>query len=175
MGRWWLGVGFSAVARNVSIGAILIALASGRAWAQAEPKAEEPAPTAEQPSTTPPAETTTQEATPPTEGTTPAEGPASQPAPQAGDFKRMEDDFSGFLQYAIIGRFDAAAGVARSLLQHPDLNPMNDAGADALLKLSEEYESSLDTLLLLMDNPKLAPDAKKILDLVYEAHRRARM
>lgn len=173
MGRWWLGVRFSAVARNVSIGAMVIALAGSGVFGQEAPTPEEPAPTTEQPSTEapPPDTTAAPDSTPPTEGTTPTE----QAPPQAGDFDRMEADFSGFLQYAIVGRFDMAAGVARSLLQHPDLNPLADAGADQLLKLSDKYETSLDTLLLLLDNPKLSDDAKKILDLVYEAHRRARM
>ncbi|MEP0844129.1 MAG: HEAT repeat domain-containing protein, partial [Phycisphaerae bacterium] len=144
-------------------------LSAFSAHAQEQPETTtEPAQPAVEP---PPAEPPAVEA--PAEGTetAPAE---SAPAPQAGDWQRLADDFTNFLQFAIIGQFDMADGLAKSLLQHPDLNPMSEEGGKHLLELSEKNERSLETLLLLISNPRLGGNAKRILDLVNEAHRRAR-
>lgn len=161
MGHWWLGVGMAARVRFTALSAAVIILSNSTAWAQVEPEAEAtetPAPTVDP--ATPDAET--------------AEPAPEAPPPEAGDWKRLEDDFANFLHFSVIGRFDVADGIAKSLLKHPDLNPMSDAGAEHLLELSRKYENSLDTLLLLISNPQVGANAKSILDLVNEAHHRAR-
>lgn len=176
MGCWWLRKDFSAKAGIMALGALGLLLVSSSALGQNQPdqpEAEAPAEEAVTPAeevVTPAPDASAEPA--PDEA---AAQPAEAPPPQAGDFERMEADFSSFLHFAIIGRFDVAEGIAKSLLQHPDLNPLSDAGAEHMLELSEKYEKSLDTLLLLVNNPQVGDESKKILDIVYESHRRARM
>jgi HEAT repeat protein len=102
----------------------------------------------------------------------PAEAPvdADLPGPQ-----RMEEAFKNYLHFALIGQFELADSFAQALLKLPDLNPITDEAAAQLLELSEKYEGSLDTLLLLISNSPIAENAEKVLALVREAHRRARM
>jgi|GEM_PF-153490 len=191
MGRWWLGNDFSAMAGKVAIGALVVLLINRAGFAQNQPVAEAPvedatvapaeeAPAEETPAVEMAAEQPAADPAAPTDAETEATadeaaGQQTAPPPQAGDFERLEQDFSSFLHFSVIGRFDMAEGIARSLLQHPDLNPLSEGGAQQMLELSEKYENSLDTLLLLINNPQVGDESRKILDIIYESHRRARM
>lgn len=89
--------------------------------------------------------------------------------------RSLESHFADYLHFAVMGRFDAADSEAKALLQHPDLDPLSDEGAEQLVQLSEKYENSMDILLLLIDNSTIGKNAKAVFDLIRESHRRERM
>ncbi len=103
--------------------------------------------------------------------------PAATTAP-AGDeasVEQLEQRFADYLHLANMGRFDAADSLATDLLQHPELNPLSDKGVSTLIKLTKQYDRSMETLLIVINNSSIGANAKTILDLIREAHRRERM
>ena len=86
----------------------------------------------------------------------------------------IEQHFSDYLHYALVGRFEIADSHAQALLENPDLNPLTDEAADELIRLSDEREQSMDILLLIVNNSTIGDNAKKVIDLINEAHLRER-
>lgn len=82
----------------------------------------------------------------------------------------LENDFSSYLHFALIGQFDIADRYAEALLKNPDLAPLSEAGARQLLDLTDRYKDSIDVLLLIINNTSIADNARKILDLIRAAH-----
>ena len=103
------------------------------------------------------------------------EAPATAPAGQGGPTAEMEAAFANFLHFAVIGQFEIAESHAKALLARPDVNPLTPEAADILLELSDRYENSLDTLLILIQNSSISETAGRVMALVQEAHRRKRM
>ncbi len=105
--------------------------------------------------------------------------PAAAPAADAGTGDQeasLESLFANYLHFALVGRFDVAdQKFAQPLLSRPELNPMTPEAAEALIQLSEKYENSMDTLLLLINNSSIGENAQKIMALIREAHTRKRM
>lgn len=146
--------------------------------------AAEPAAPADEPA---PAETGTdtmnEPAAPGTgEPTTPAEAeapeaPASAPAgvnlPPTTD--PLEAEFADYLHFALMGQFEVADTHAKAILNREDVNPLGKETAAKLLVISEKYKNSVETLLVIINNTPISDNAKKILELVREAHRLARM
>jgi len=87
----------------------------------------------------------------------------------------IEENFSQYLHFALIGQFDIADKYGDSLLAHPDLNPLSEDGAAKLLELTDTYEDSIDVLLLIINNTSISDNARKVLDLIRQAHRGQRM
>ncbi len=101
--------------------------------------------------------------------------PASAPAGLLPGNDPLEENFADYLHFALVGQFEIADKLGKALLQRPEVNPLTKEGAEKLLMISEKYKNSIDTLLLIINNTPLADDAKKILELVRESHRQARM
>lgn len=101
---------------------------------------------------------------------------ADAPADNAAEEPTIESLFANYLHFALIGRFDVAdQKFAQPLLARPDIEPMSDEAAQTLIQLSEKYENSMDTLLLLINNSTIGDNAQKILSKIREAHTRKRM
>lgn len=101
--------------------------------------------------------------------------PAAEAEPDAKD-ATLESLFANYLHFALIGRFDVAdQRFAQPLLSRPELNPMTPEAAETLIQLSEKYENSMDTLLLLINNSTIGENAQKVMNLIREAHTRKRM
>lgn len=102
------------------------------------------------------------------DATAPSESP---PADNVGNQPTLESLFVNYLHFALIGRFDVAdQKFAQPLLSRPELSPLTKEAAETLIQLSEKYPDSLDTLLLLINNSSIGGNAKKIMDLIREAH-----
>ncbi|HQA44554.1 MAG TPA: hypothetical protein PK579_08360, partial [Phycisphaerae bacterium] len=117
MGRWWLGNDFSAMAGKVAIGALVVLLINRAGFAQNQPVAEAPvedatvapaeeAPAEETPAVEMAAEQPAADPAAPTDAETEATadeaaGQQTAPPPQAGDFERLEQDFSSFLHFSV--------------------------------------------------------------------------
>jgi hypothetical protein len=105
-----------------------------------------------------------------------ASAPAATAPAETGEPPTLESLFANYLHFALIGRFDVAdQKFAQPLLSLPELKPMTPEAAETLIRLSEKYENSMDTLLLLINNSSIGENAKKILSLIREAHTRKRM
>jgi HEAT repeat protein len=105
-----------------------------------------------------------------------AETPTTEPAGGNGEEPTLESLFANYLHFALIGRFDVAEQkFGRPLVSRPEFHPMTDEAAETLIKLSEKYENSMDTLLLLVNNSTIGDTAKELLALIREANRRKRM
>jgi len=87
----------------------------------------------------------------------------------------IEENFSQYLHFALIGQFDIADKYGDSLLAHPDLGPLSEVGAAKLLELTDTYKDSIDVLLLIINNTSIADNAHKVLGLIRQAHRGQRM
>ena len=100
----------------------------------------------------------------------PAPGEAAEPAPPA----RSEDEttvatlFEDFLHYARLGRFQEARAFATSLLERPDLDPV------ALVALADRDRKTLDTLVTVVNNSSIGPEAQRVLDVLREGEARQR-
>ena len=107
--------------------------------------------------------------------TAPAAAPAA--ATDTGDQEAtLESLFANYLHFALVGRFDVAdQKFAQPLLSRPELNPMTPEAAETLIQLTEKYENSMDTLLLLINNSSIGENAQKIMALIREAYTRKRM
>lgn len=70
--------------------------------------------------------------------------------------------FDDFLHFSVLGKFDLADTYAVQLLDRSDLDPVD------VLKLSEKNRSSIDTLILLVNNSSISDNASKILDVIRE-------
>jgi len=88
-------------------------------------------------------------------------GFAQTPAGDTGTAS-IDSLFADFLHYSVLGRFELADAHARELLARPDLDPVE------LLKLSEQNERSMDTLLILIRNSSIADSAAAVLAKIYE-------
>src|SRR5689334_20862472 len=120
---------------------------------------------------------TDQNAQPAEAATAPAEGAATQPgaeatsepAPPPGVNLRgkdpLEENFAAYLHFALIGQFEVADKFAQAFLQQPGVSerPLPPEVAARVLKLSENYKSSIDTLLTVISNTPIAENAKKVL------------
>jgi len=108
------------------------------------------------------------------------DAPTNEQAAEAAEsaeppISAIEDQFSQYLHFALIGQFDIANQYSESLLAHPDLNPLSEVGAAKLRELTDKYTDSIDILLLIIHNTSIADNARKILDLIRQAHRQERM
>jgi hypothetical protein len=191
MNRRWLNVGRSVIALAVT--ALLITPAWLHAQAEsAPPAAEKPAAAGNDSNAAMPAEAPAADANAaqpvgsepaaegaaaPAEGaTSPAEGAAaSAPAGEPGAKDPMEENFASYLHFARVGQFDVADKYAQAFLQLPEFNPMTKESAQKLLALSDRYHNSVETLLLVINNTPIGQNARKVLDLIHEANRQARM
>jgi HEAT repeat protein len=81
---------------------------------------------------------------------------------QSGDDQSVATKFGDFLHFSVLGRFDIADARAKELLAHPDLDPVE------LLKLAKESETSVDTLITLINHSSISESARKILDVIRE-------
>lgn len=90
-----------------------------------------------------------------------ANAPATTaPATTTAGTSTLEDNWSDFLHYTVLGRYDLASGFAQKIIDSkPD--PLK------LLKLSEDNPKGYQILVKVhADNPQLAPLAAKILDII---------
>ncbi|HPD28830.1 MAG TPA: HEAT repeat domain-containing protein [Phycisphaerae bacterium] len=111
----------------------------------------------------------------PAQETTAEPAPAAAAEPDPRD-ATLESLFANYLHFALIGRFEVAdQRFAQPLLSRPELNPMTPEAAETLIQLSEKYENSMDTLLLLINKSTIGENAQKIMNLIREAHTRKRM
>jgi len=146
-----LDVVFSIAMRPVAIGALVLVLARGTASAQDVPD----------------------EAVKPADAT--ESGEAGGPD-DSDDAASLESQFANYLHFALVGRFDVADRVyGEPLISRPELNPLTDEAATALVALSEKHEDSIETLLLIINNSTIGDNAKKMLALIRKAHKRKRM
>lgn len=157
MKRWSVGKGrpVESLSLFVLLAGLLVAMAATDAWAQqaANPSADASA----------------------TPAPAPADKAETAPAKENDAAAAIRKDFVNFLHFAGIGRFDLAQSHAESLLQQPALNPLSDEAANLMVKLTEEYENSIDTLLILINNSTIGETAAKVMDVVKAAHRHKRM
>ena len=149
-------------------GLLAIGPATVLAQEATEPPAEAPAPDAAAPDTAAP-DTAAPDAAPA------LATPATAPAGQSGPAAEIEAAFANFLHFAVIGQFEIAESHGKALLGRPDVNPLSPEAADVILELSDRYENSLDTLLILIQNSSISETAGRVMALVQEAHRRKRM
>jgi len=82
--------------------------------------------------------------------------PASEVAPDA----TVEQLFTDFLHYAKLGQFTAADAHARTLLAHPDLDPVE------LMELANKDRKSVDTLLTIIKNSSISESASRVLEII---------
>ncbi len=143
----------------------------------------EPAPTEAPP--TPeaaPPDATTPEA-PATEATTEpaAEGVAAEPQPPPGvnlpGKDPLEENFAAYLNFALVGKFEYADRFAQAFLNQPGVaeRPLPPEVAKRVLDLSGRYKDSVDTLLTIIANTPISENAKKVLEVIRQSHRQARM
>ncbi|MCO6437864.1 MAG: HEAT repeat domain-containing protein [Phycisphaerae bacterium] len=92
-------------------------------------------------------------------GQAPAGG-ASQTGADIPADASAESLFTDFLHYARMGRFQLAEAYADALLQRPDIDPL------AVHAAAQKDKRSLDTLMILIRNSSLGPQAEKVLDLI---------
>lgn len=98
--------------------------------------------------------------------------------PGAEDEKEptLESQFDNYLHFAKVGRFDVADQMyGQPLVSRPELNPMTDEAADALVALTDKYQDSISMLQLLINNSTIGENASKLHTLIREAHKRQRM
>lgn len=95
-----------------------------------------------------------------TTGQPPAAGTPSEAKPQIRDDATVESLFVDFLHFATLGRFTAANAYAEALLRHPNLDPRE------LLALSGKHRKSMQTLLILVQNTEVGPNAAKVIELI---------
>ncbi len=82
--------------------------------------------------------------------------------------RSLKTVFEDFLHFSVLGRFDVADSLASELLGHEDLDPV------ALLRLSQENARSIDTLVILINNSTISPQAREILDVILEGEHQLR-
>lgn len=122
-------------------------------------------------------ESTVDEATdePADEPAAPAEESEATTEPSDdGDAKlaaSMENDFSSYLHFALIGQFDLADRYAQALLANERLSPLSPEGATQLIELTDRYKDSIDILLMMINNTSIAENARKVMALIREAQR----
>ncbi len=80
----------------------------------------------------------------------------------------VETLFSDFLHYAKLGRFTLADAYARSLLAHPDLDPVE------VLEAANRDKTSVDTLLIIIKNSSIGDNAARVLELIEQGERLTR-
>lgn len=81
----------------------------------------------------------------------------------------VESLFVDFLHYARMGRFNAADAYARTLLAHPDLDPVK------LVEIAGRDRNSVETLLIIIKNSTIGDNAGRVLDLIHKGeHERRR-
>lgn len=95
-------------------------------------------------------------------------------AERTAGIDKTESLFSTYLHLALIGRFSEADSFARAFLDQSEFNPLSPEGTQKLLMLTDKYQDSIDTLLLIINNTSIGDNARKILELIREAHRRQR-
>lgn len=74
----------------------------------------------------------------------------------------VESLFKDFMHYARIGRFTASRSFAKSLLDHPDLDPV------ALMKIANRNPKNLENLITIIKNSTIGDEARRVLDLIEE-------
>lgn len=93
---------------------------------------------------------------------------AAQPGGQVSPVGAGEDPqtvaglFADFLHFSILGRFETADSYAVQLLEHPDLDPVE------VLRLSEQNQRSMETLVILVGNSTIGERAARILEVIRE-------
>lgn len=70
--------------------------------------------------------------------------------------------FADFLHYARLGKFQEARAFAVTLLDHPDLDPVE------LLSIADRDRKSLDTLITVISNSSIGEEAKQVLEVLQE-------
>lgn len=90
---------------------------------------------------------------------TPSPTPAGSPA--APDLT-VEQAFTDFLHYARLGRFTAADALAKTLLNHPDLNPAE------LVEIADRDRKTIDTLLILIRSSTISESASAVMRVLQQ-------
>lgn len=161
MQRWWLGGGCS-IASGLLIVILLMSPGAVRAQ-EADDSTDQAA-----------ADTNAAvEADEAQEAVQPADE-VSQTAPAGSAAVEIRNDFVNFLHFAAIGRFDYAQAHAQSLLQRPDVDPLTEEAADALIRLSQERPKAIETLVILIQHSTIGDEAGQVMGLIRQAHRTQR-
>lgn len=79
-----------------------------------------------------------------------------------------ESLFRDFLHYARLGRFTAADAYARTLLAHPELDPIK------VLEIANEDTKAIETLFVLIKNSSISESAARVLDLIQQGEHEQR-
>ncbi|MHC4442105.1 MAG: HEAT repeat domain-containing protein [Planctomycetota bacterium] len=143
----WTDSRFSAIVRMAAIGGLIVLATGSGAWSQpADDNQTQP---------------------PPDE---------AKPAAVTPGTEELESYFRDYLHFALIGNFEIADVNAQALLKHPDVTPkLTEQGAESMLRLSEKYGDSIEILTTIITNTKIGENAKKIMKLIRDAHKYARM
>jgi len=80
----------------------------------------------------------------------------------------VESLFRDFLHYARLGRFTAADAYARTLLAHPELDPV------AILEVANEDPKAIETLFTLIKNSSISESAARVVDLIQKGEHEKR-
>ncbi len=80
----------------------------------------------------------------------------------------VESLFRDFLHYARLGRFTAADAYARTLLAHPELDPIK------ILEVANEDAKAIETLFVLIKNSSISENAARVLDLIQKGEHEKR-
>jgi HEAT repeat protein len=161
MNASWLRLATSILALSALVGFVSARPAAAQAPA---PGAAASAPAAEAPAATEPAADAAANEAPPPGVNLPGKDP-------------LEENFAAYLHFALVGQFDVADKFGQAFLKLPGVSerPLPKEVLDRVLAISDRYQSSIDTLLTVISNTPIAESAKKILDVVQQAHRQARM
>lgn len=160
MQRWWLGGGCSIASGLLTV---ILLMHPGAVRAQ---EADDPADQAAVDTDI------AVEADEEQEAVIPDEAPQTAPAGSAA--VEIRNDFVNFLHFAAIGRFDYAQAHAQSLLQRPDVSPLTEEAADALIRLSQERPQAIETLVILIQHSTIGDEAGQVMGLIRQAHRTQR-
>jgi len=88
-----------------------------------------------------------------------APSPAKPTSTVATDFT-VEQLFTDFLYYARLGRFNAADSSAKTLLAHPDLDPVE------LVQIADRDRKSVETIMILIRNSSIAESATRVMEVL---------
>jgi len=87
--------------------------------------------------------------------------PAALPA-VAADESSVASLFEDFLHFARLGKFQEARAFATTLLEQPDLDPVE------LLAIADRDRKSLNTLITVINNSSIGEEARRVLDVLHE-------
>lgn len=91
----------------------------------------------------------------------------------AADFadQSLGQQFQNYMHFVQVGRFDVADKLfGDNLVNRPELNPMTPEGAETLIAATEARDDTNETLLRLINHSTIGENARRLLDLIREAH-----